>query len=100
MNASTWTKPIITTAVAATLIGATVVPAEAKTDDLGGDTTAAYGGRIYQIDELVAMQKERMSRDYVRYAAARARLAASQAGSELRPEPPRTNRWGVGGSEL
>jgi hypothetical protein len=90
---------VITTAVAATLIGAPAVPVQAKTDDLGGKR-AADGGRIYQIDELVAMQKERMSRDYVTYAAARARLAASQTGSGLGPEAPRATRWGVGGAEL
>jgi hypothetical protein len=101
MNARTWTKPVITTAVAATLIGATAVPTEAKTDTIDGGTTAPYSGRIYQIDDLVAMEKARMARDYVRYAAARARLAASQTGSELGPGAPRlSNRWGVGGSEL
>jgi hypothetical protein len=99
MNANTWTKTVITTAVAASLIGAAAVPAEAKTDTIDGSTAAAYGGRIYQIDELVAMQKERMARDYVKYAAARARLAKSPMGP--RPGGPSlSNRWGVGGSDL
>jgi hypothetical protein len=99
MNASTWTKTVITTAVAATLIGATTVPAEAKTDTIDGSTPAASEGRVYQIDELVAMQKERMARDYIKYAASRARLAASPIGPP--PGGPRlSNRWGAGGSEL
>ena len=99
MNAKTWTTTVITTAVAATLIGAAAVPAEAKTDTIDGGTTAAQGGRIYQIDELVAMRKQQMARDYIKYAAARARLAASLI--EPRPgEPVPTNRWGAGGSEL
>jgi cytochrome c556 len=100
MNATTLTKTVITTtAVAAILIGATAVSAEAKTDTIDGSKTAAYQGRIYQIDELVAMEKERMARDYVKYAAARARLAASQIGPPP-GEPRPSNRWGVGGSEL
>jgi|tagenome__1003787_1003787.scaffolds.fasta_scaffold20452140_2 hypothetical protein len=99
MNINTWTKTVITTAVTAILIGAAAVPAEAKTDTFDGDTTAASQGRVYQIDELVAMEKERMARDYVKYAAARARLAESSIGPPP-GGPSLSNRWGVGGSEL
>ena len=99
MNAKTWTKTVITTAVAATLIGGAAVPAEARTDTIDGGTAAAPGGRVYQIDELVAMRKERMARDYVKYAAARARLAESPIGPPPGGPSP-SNRWGAGGSEL
>jgi hypothetical protein len=64
-----------------------------------GDTSIGSGGRIYQIDELVAMEKERMARDYIKYAAARARLVTSPIGP-LPGGPHLSNRWGVGGSEL
>jgi hypothetical protein len=99
MNTNTSTKTVITTAVTAILIGAAAVPAEAKTDTLDGSTTGGYEVRIYQIDELVAMQKEQMARDYIKYAAARARLAATPIGPPP-GEPRLSNRWGFGGSEL
>ena len=87
MNAKTWTKTVITTAVAATLIGGAAVPAEAGTDTIDGGTAAAPGGRVYQIDDLVAMRKERMARDYVKYAAARPGWPNHQSVLRRVPEP-------------
>ena len=76
MNTSNIKKAIVTTSAAAIcLTGPSTVPAHATTTDTtgGGRSTATH--RTLDVDEVVALRKAQMARDFVVYAADRAELA-------------------------
>ena len=79
MNTRTWTRTVVVTGVAVIgIAGVGAAPtAEAKRDETGGGGQATSTYRAYDIDEVVAMRKVMMARDYVANATAGAAWGAS-----------------------